>query len=183
MSQEQLILLFVATVLTLAAFADIARKEIPNAFTLGGAMMGLMLQSLFFGVDGFFGGVLGWLIGFALIVPFLALGKMGADDVKLMAAVGACVGPTSAIAAVGGSLLMALWMSGGALVTRWSAETAFGRLVNDLRHSFFPRKTSPAGEIPPLAYSLTPRIPYSIAIFIGTGLGLWVVTGTFFGFP
>lgn len=182
MSQEQLILLFVATVLTLAALSDVARKEVPNAFSLGGAILGLMLQSLFFGVEGFFAGVLGWLIGFALTIPFLTLGKLGADDVKLMAAVGACVGPLLAIAAVAGSLVMAMWLSGGALVSRWGADTSVGRTFNDLRNAMFPSKASPASGVPLAAYTLVQRRPYAVAILLGTGLGLWVVTGTIFGF-
>lgn len=182
MSQEQLILLFVATLLTLAALSDVARKEVPNAFTLGGAILGLMLQSLFFGVEGFFAGVMGWLVGFALTIPFLTLGKLGADDVKLMAAVGACVGPLLAIAAVAGSLVMAIWLSGGALVSRWGADTSVGRTFNDLRNAMFPPKASPAGAVPLAAYTLAQRRPYAIAILLGTGFGLWVVTGTIFGF-
>jgi len=46
-----------------------------------------------------FGSVLGFLVGFALMLPGHALGATGAGDVKFMAAVGAIVGPSMVVSA------------------------------------------------------------------------------------
>ena len=39
----------------------------------------------------------GWAVGAALFLPLFALGGMGAGDVKLLAAIGAWLGPTGAL--------------------------------------------------------------------------------------
>ena len=49
------------------------------------------------GVAGLGSAAGGWLVGCAAFLPFFLLGGMGAGDVKLMAALGAWVGPHTAI--------------------------------------------------------------------------------------
>ena len=55
----------------------------------------------------------GWLIGVAIFFPFFALGGMGGGDVKLVGAIGACLGPMGALhvalgAAVAGGVVAVL---------------------------------------------------------------------------
>lgn len=76
-----------------ASWIDYAERRVPNWLNAALAAMGLATQGLFFGWTGLGVGLLGLLVGFGLlIVPWLMHG-MGAGDVKLMAAIGAWLGP------------------------------------------------------------------------------------------
>jgi len=76
-----------------ASWIDFAERRVPNWLNAALAAAGLLMQGLFFGWHGVVAGLLGLLVGFGLlIVPWLMHG-MGAGDVKLMAAIGAWLGP------------------------------------------------------------------------------------------
>jgi prepilin peptidase CpaA len=79
--------MFVATVV------DIRTRRIPNVVTAAMGLSGLMYAA--FGVSGISlaAAALGLVVGLALMLPGHLLGATGAGDVKLMAAVGALVGP------------------------------------------------------------------------------------------
>ena len=76
-----------------ATIVDIRTRRIPNALTATMAGVGIGLAAS--GVSGISLGAAaaGMLVGFALMMPGHLLGATGAGDVKLMAAVGAIVGP------------------------------------------------------------------------------------------
>jgi prepilin peptidase CpaA len=88
-----------ATGALVATVVDIRVRRIPNALTATMAGVGIGLAAA--GVSGVSlgGSVLGFMLGFALMMPGHALGATGAGDVKLMAAVGAIVGPGLAVSA------------------------------------------------------------------------------------
>lgn len=76
-----------------ASWVDFAERRVPNWLNAALAAAGLAAQAWFFGSSGVGWGVAGLLVGFGvLIVPWLMHG-MGAGDVKLMAAIGAWLGP------------------------------------------------------------------------------------------
>jgi prepilin peptidase CpaA len=76
-----------------ATIVDMRTRRIPNALTA--TMAGLGIGFAGAGISGISLGAaaFGFIIGFALMLPGHALGATGAGDVKLMAAVGAIVGP------------------------------------------------------------------------------------------
>lgn len=82
-----------------ATVVDIRVRRIPNALTATMAGVGIGFAAA--GVSGVSVGasVVGFLLGFALMMPGHALGATGAGDVKLMAAVGAIVGPALVVSA------------------------------------------------------------------------------------
>jgi prepilin peptidase CpaA len=76
-----------------ASWIDYAERRVPNWLNAALAVIGLTLQATYFGWNGVGYGLLGLLVGFAvLIVPWLMHG-MGAGDVKLMMAIGTWLGP------------------------------------------------------------------------------------------
>lgn len=85
-------LLVVSATVTLAAAVDLVTLRIPNAISVGMAVAGLLYQLLLAGVVGFLGGAEGMVAGFIVFMPFYVLGWMGAGDVKLLMAIGACLG-------------------------------------------------------------------------------------------
>ncbi len=82
-----------------ATVVDIRVRRIPNALTAAMAGVGVGLAAS--GVSGISlpASVVGFIVGFALMMPGHALGATGAGDVKLMAAVGAIVGPALVVSA------------------------------------------------------------------------------------
>jgi prepilin peptidase CpaA len=76
-----------------ATVIDIRTRRIPNVLTALMAATGIGLAAA--GANGvsLAAAALGIVVGFGLMLPGHALGATGAGDVKLMAAVGAIVGP------------------------------------------------------------------------------------------
>ena len=85
------------TVAVLAAWYDSRTRRVPNRLVAAGIAAGLVLGLVAGGLRGLGESVLGLLAGGAILfVPF-ALGWVGAGDVKLLAAIGAILGPKGAV--------------------------------------------------------------------------------------
>lgn len=88
-----LVLFILTTFLAVSSgYSDLKVRRIPNFLTLTGILAGFILNSLFFGLPGFKGSILGFVIGFGFFLIFYLFGGMGAGDVKLIGAVGALLG-------------------------------------------------------------------------------------------
>ena len=76
-----------------AAACDLRTRRIPNVLTFGAAAAGLMYHLIAGGAGALGHSAAGWLIGaLVFVVPF-ALRGLGGGDVKLLAALGAWLGP------------------------------------------------------------------------------------------
>lgn len=80
-------------VVLLASAYDLRYRRIPNTLTASSACMGFILNLSFFGLHGLLLSTEGLLLALLVYLPFYLLKGMGAGDVKLMAALGALVGP------------------------------------------------------------------------------------------
>lgn len=147
--------------LSAAAAVDCYRRKIPNVISLGGALLGLVLWARHDGIAGLEAGMAGWVVGAALFLPFYLLKGLGAGDVKLMGAVGACLGARHAAAAA-----IAVALTGGVMAA-WAAA-AQGRLRAALRDSL----RILVGHRPAARVGTTAAphqtIPYGVAIAAGT---------------
>ncbi|MBL8879015.1 MAG: prepilin peptidase [Phycisphaerales bacterium] len=76
-----------------ASWIDYAERRVPNWLNAALALCGIVAQTAFFGWVGLGWSVLGLLVGFAVLIVPWAMHGMGAGDVKLMAAIGAWLGP------------------------------------------------------------------------------------------
>jgi prepilin peptidase CpaA len=100
-----------------ATVIDLRSRRIPNGLTAAMAGVGIGLAAS--GASGISlgGSVVGMALGLLLMMPGYVLGATGAGDVKLMAAVGALVGPQMAVhaflgtAIAGGVLAVAVALS------------------------------------------------------------------------
>lgn len=101
--------LIAASLLLLLLFAvdgDLRARRIPNALSLGGLALGLLLNFALNGTDGGRDALLGAVAGGSMLLPLWLLRGLGGGDVKLMAAVGAHVGFATAVVAALSTLLV-----------------------------------------------------------------------------
>lgn len=120
----------VAVLVLAAALTDLRSRKIPNWLTLSGICAGLAVNWAVSGLPGIRTSLSGMALGFGAYFVLYCLRAMGAGDVKLMAAVGAIVGPGNWIA-----VFVASAVAGGVLAVVlmiWK-----GRIRETLRNTFF----------------------------------------------
>src|SRR4051794_4455757 len=83
----------VSIVLAEAAIIDGLKLRVPNWLTFHLILGGLAFAAWGHGANGLLWSIQGAALGLALLLPLYAIGGMGAGDVKLLAGVGAWVGP------------------------------------------------------------------------------------------
>lgn len=163
--------------LVVAGYFDIKSRRIPNQLVLAGLIASFVLQINLNGFDGFKAWGSGLLVGFGLFLPFYLLRAMGAGDVKLMAMVGAFIGPLYVLGAAlvtlaaGGVLAIAMAMYSGALMqTMKNVHTM-------LTAGMYKTLSGGGAQIDAPAASAG-SLPYAVAIGLGT-LVHQIILGTF----
>lgn len=118
--------------LVTAAAIDMRTRRIPNELTAAMSGLGLALAATGISGIGLGAALVGCALGLALMMPGYMLGATGAGDVKLMAAVGALVGPGLVVTAflftavAGGVLAVAVAARRGRMA---AALANTGRLI------------------------------------------------------
>ena len=156
----------------IAAVWDLKTRRIPNVLTFGSAALAVLTHLFLSGPAAAGLSLAGWLVGVAFFLPFFVLGGMGAGDVKLMAALGAWVGPATAVWVALFSLI-----AGG--VIGLAVALAFGYLTQAFANVVwmfqFWRSEGPK-PVPnvTLATHEGPRLAYAIPVFAGLMVTLWL---------
>ena len=150
-------------ILAIAVGTDLWARKIPNVLTVPAAVGGLVFHLATTGLPGLKSSALGLSVGLeVLLVPYM-LGGMGGGDVKLLAGLGAWLGPKSI-------LITALYtgVAGGVLALGMIVASS-GKGVNFMKTIYedlvcfltFRDRT-------PVASRGDRNIPYSLAIAAGT---------------
>ena len=161
-----------AALVLLACIPDLRTRRIPNALTLGAAVVALAFHAATAGLPGLATSAGGWALGAALFFPFFALRGMGAGDVKLLAAVGAWLGPAQVI-----WVALITSVAGGVLGV--FVALFYGYLRNALGNLFSLLMQWRVSGIRPIE-KLTlsghrgPRLAYAVPIAVGTLVTLWL---------
>jgi prepilin peptidase CpaA len=162
-----------ATAVALVACAfDLHRQRIPNALTFGAAALALLAALVTGGFPALGASAAGWIVGVALFLPVYALGGMGAGDVKLLAAIGACLGPDGVFnaavytAIAGGALAVMVAVARGCL--RQTCANV-GMLLLHWRVAGI--TASPQLT---LETSTSPKLAYAVPTLIGTVTAIWL---------
>lgn len=164
--------IFVAVLVVLASVSDVRTRRIPNALTFSAAIAALMFHAVTGGWAGAGWSVAGWFVGALLFFPIFALRGMGAGDVKLLAAVGAWLGPAQAVlAALLASIAGGVIGLGVALHHRY-LTTAFWNVWTLLTH-WRVAGIQPLPDVT-LEGARGPRLAYAVPIAIGTMVTLWL---------
>jgi prepilin peptidase CpaA len=161
-----------ATVIAMVAcVTDLRSQRIPNVLTFGGALAGVVFHAVSGRADGFLLSLSGWAVGIAVFLLPFALGGMGAGDVKLVAALGAWLGPMDTLwlamytAIAGGVAAVALALARGYL------RQALSNICLLLMHWRI-SGIRPLHEVS-LAGSKGPRLAYAVPVFGGLVATLW----------
>jgi prepilin peptidase CpaA len=172
-----------ALLLGLALASDIGARRIPNGLVLAGLAAGVACNAYLAHRTGLFlsdtalgagGALLGALAGLATMLPLYLCRAMGAGDVKLMAAVGAFLGP---LQVTGAALLT--FAAGGllSLAAAVGSRSLPSVLANVRLMAWVIASGRQAGlSLPDIR--TTGRLPYAVAIAAGTGLQLWLAAST-----
>jgi prepilin peptidase CpaA len=163
--------------LFIAALNDAKSHRIPNKLVFSGAAMGLLLNSLLpegFGFLSALPGAIGFLsaltglgIGLAFLLPLYMLRTLGAGDVKLMAMIGAFVGPNAVLNIilitflVGGLLALIIALKKGVL------QAMVGNLKQMAIGSYFKLAMHEMPTMDAMPRTAA-KMPYAIAIAAGT---------------
>jgi prepilin peptidase CpaA len=162
----------VVALVLLACVPDMRTRRIPNILTLGSALAALLFHGAASGWTGLLSSAGGWLLGAALFFPIFALRGMGAGDVKLLAAVGAWLGPAQVVW-VG----LITSVAGGILGLAVSFAYGYGltaiRNVSALLGQWLLVGVRPLPQLT-LQTARGPRLAYAVPIAIGTMVTLWL---------
>jgi prepilin peptidase CpaA len=168
------IVVTVLAFITLCITLDLRTRRIPNQISGPAMLAGLLLNGVYFGAPGLIASVSGFVLTIAALLWAFALGGIGGGDVKMMAAVGALLGPRLALSSLalgvllGGMIMIVHLFRKGRLHEKLVAiRTMITASV--LTRSAEPLKVSAAD---PGAISL----PYSVPLGLGT-IGMLALQG------
>ncbi len=153
-------LLLVPAILARAVYTDLRSHRISNRLTLFGLLAGLGLQGFGAGPQGLTAGLFGAGVGLACFAPFYLLRAMGAGDVKLLAVVGAFLGPQGALYAALLSLL-----AGGSGAIGYVLWRALRASVSSFVHQGF--AAAGASAVTAARLARRDRLPFALPIAIG----------------
>lgn len=148
-----------------AVYTDVRWGKIFNRLTMPAIVLGLIINSLTGGIDGFVHSIAGVGLGLGLFLISCLLGRiLGGGDIKLLMAVGALQGPKFlawtmlCTAIIGGVLAVIIAVRHGILLEKIKALFA----------SCYMRLTFRVPMEMDDSAATQPRLPYAIAISLGT---------------
>jgi prepilin peptidase CpaA len=155
-----------------ACVTDFRSRRIPNVLTFGASVAALVFGAISGGPAGLGWSAAGWAVGCAVFLPWFLLGGMGAGDVKLLAALGAWAGPSSAV-------WMALYagIAGGVFAILVALARGYlGEMFRNLWGLLMFWRVAGVQPHPELTLRTGrgPRLPYAFPITVGAVAVLWL---------
>ena len=154
-----------------ACVTDIHSRRIPNWLTFGAAAAAVVFHTVTRGGGGLVFATTGWFVGALIMFLPFALRGLGGGDVKLVAALGAWLGPANA-------LWVGLYAGVAGFVMSLVVAGYCGYLRTALRNIWFLLQHWTVNGIRPLEDvslegSSGPRLAYALPIFAGLVLATW----------
>jgi len=158
----------ISFILIEAAIIDGRSLKVPNWLTYHFLLAGLAFAFATGGSDRLWWSLVGALVGLITLLPLYAIGGMGAGDVKLMAGLGAWIGPWIVLqafvasAVVGGGIALLMMAYSGQLGEHLIMTQLIGREILTVRNPNLLAEKA-AGRKPN-----SMLLPYGIPIAIGS---------------
>jgi prepilin peptidase CpaA len=169
MTTAQMVAVLVAGV---ACVSDLRTRRIPNALTFGAAGAAVLFHVWTGGLAGGLASVGGLVVGAGLMFVLFALGGMGAGDVKLLAALGAWLGPINAV-----WMVLYTGIAGGVIALVVAALHGYlGQACRNIRALlayWHMAGIRPMAELT-LDTGRGPRLAYATSILAGTVVTIWL---------
>lgn len=165
---SEFLLIALLLLLITAVIIDIKYHRIPNLLCISFIIVGMTMQSNLAGWEGVLTSISGMLCGLVLFLPLYIFKGMGAGDVKMMAALGAILGPFNTLIAAGFTLIL-----GGILAIllvlyrtisqqKWhSLKAQINNYLTTLKLLIYTRKYYPPSDS---KATTALRFPYALAI-------------------
>ena len=144
----------VSVVVAIAALKDVASYRIRNRLVVPVLFAALLFHAFSGGLSGLVYSLQGMLVGFLLLFFLWLIGGMGAGDVKLLAAVGAWIGPWS----VG-----LLFMSTGLVLGVWVAACLACRCIDTWCRDSMPADRHDRAHVESQAVSAADHLETAVA--------------------
>jgi prepilin peptidase CpaA len=169
MSSVQVAAVFIAIA---AAACDLRTRRIPNLLTFGAAATGLVFHLISAGFAGLAHGTAGWFVGALVFALPFALRGLGGGDVKLLAALGAWIGP-------GDVVWLALYtgIAGGAMAIVVALASGYLRRgLDNLWLLLCHWRVAGLKALPELTLdgSSAPKLAYAVPILAGMVAVVWL---------
>ncbi|MDR7052193.1 prepilin peptidase CpaA [Duganella sp. 3397] len=159
-----------------AVWQDVRSRRIPNVLVLVGLVLAFALQAVLpegdglflapFGSIGLLWSLAGVATGLALLLPMYALRALGAGDVKLLAMIGAFVGPGAVIGIAACTLLAGGMLALVVSLYLGTLKRMLGNSMHLVTHSVFGALNGQSAAIEAPA-APSGKLPYAIAIAAG----------------
>jgi len=153
-----------------AAFSDFRSHRIPNWLVLSGTLFGVIYNTLLppFQFSNILFPLAGLGLGLLLFLPLYLLRAMGAGDVKLLAMVGAFLGPGDTFYAALASLVVGGVLSILFVLVRGTARRLFHNLASLFQRGVLDAMGGSAPNLRIADGASAGKLPYAVAIAIGT---------------
>lgn len=156
--------------LIVAAVFDCRSHRIPNWLVLAGLLFGVLYNTAFPASprDNMLFPLAGIGLGLLLFLPLYLLRVMGAGDVKLMAMVGAFLGPDETFYVILASMIVGGVLAVGYVLAKGAAARMLRNFANLFQQSFLSVLAGTAPNLRIEAGQTAGKLPYGVAIALGT---------------
>jgi prepilin peptidase CpaA len=144
-----------------AGITDWRSRRIPNWLTVSGAAVGVAANTVLYRWPGLKSALLGIALGLVLLLPFVAIRSLGAGDMKLAGALGACLGPRELLAVLIGGILVAGILALAVVIAKGRLRQTLRNMAHMLAALFSLRL--PGGEVS-LDNPESTKIPFGVAL-------------------
>lgn len=156
--------------LVVAAVSDCRSHRIPNRLVLAGLLFGVLYNTAFPASprDNLLFPLAGIGLGLFLFLPFYLLRVMGAGDVKLMAMVGAFLGPGETFYVMLASMVVAGVLAVCYVLAKGTAARMLGNVTNLFQRGLLGVLAGTAPNLRIEAGQTAGKLPYGVAIAVAT---------------
>ena len=146
-----------------AGFLDWRYRRIPNWLTVSGFAGGVVVNTILFRWPGLETALLGTVVGLGLLLPFVLIRSLGAGDMKLAGALGACLGWRQLLSVLMGTILVAGAMALALVVWKGRLKQTLLNIAHLLAALLSLRTPAPAVS---LDNPQSTKIPFGVAMAV-----------------